>query len=463
MKMFLIVILTMLSVPVCIAKDDLSDCLVDAIRFTRDVADYLKYTSGIAGDSLSTARLSCIEKPGVYYVDNHAYYSSSVKNDLIQYDNLRPWHLPMSVETEYDLEKENVMFTCDSIALLGVRNFMARFENPFYEYGDTVKAVLDTIKSHKIYDTIEVNGFGILKDTLYVFTGISRIDNYARTVVKPLDFTLNYVLTENVWNNRAIAYSNIGSDTAYRSREDFYKKNELDLIIPFAYSRFHELQSSSDAYGSMKNKKKVGVEKDNVWILMDEKCGIQIFLPFWPGFYPESKLKSHGSMDSVMYENTILSAYRHASPILHYHPTTDMAEYKERLSSLTDTVNPECRYVMGSPDLELRGDSITVRLDYYEVTAVFNCKYKNESGEEKISLPYLRMLMIPKLTYQCIMAYDKNDGDWHFVKDWIDESKNPATYIERSPKELIEDWLLPKLLWNDEVPNIFWCKLDECG
>jgi hypothetical protein len=142
-----------------------------------------------------------------------------------------------------------------------------------------VKAVLDTIKSHKIYDTIEVNGFGILKDTLYVFTGISRIDNYARTVVKPLDFTLNYVLTENGWNNRAIAYSNIGSDTAYRSREDFYKKNELDLIIPFAYSRFHELQSSSDAYGSMKNKKKVGVEKDNVWILMDEKCGIQIFLP----------------------------------------------------------------------------------------------------------------------------------------------------------------------------------------
>ena len=40
MKMFLIVILTMLSVPVCIAKDDLSDCLVDAIRFTRDVTAY---------------------------------------------------------------------------------------------------------------------------------------------------------------------------------------------------------------------------------------------------------------------------------------------------------------------------------------------------------------------------------------------------------------------------------------
>lgn len=450
MRKFVIIILTILAIPMCMAKDDLSDCVADAIRYTKAIGDYLLYTTATFGDSISKAKLALIEKPDVYYVDNNSYWSEEVK-ELIYCDELRSWELPKSVKMEYGLEKENIRFTCDSIAVLGAKNLIARFGNSQFLPGDSVESVLDTTKLYKIYNMIEVNGFGISGDTLYVFTGFSQLDNYARNVISPIYFELNYVLTNDGWKNRRVAYSNIGTTKYYRDPDIYEKANELELIIPFAYSRFHSLLSLSDAYGDMRNSKRNvnGEMKDYVWILMSEDCGYEIFLPIRDKFYPNDKLKINDSLGSIIYENTNLAVYRGATSLLHYHPITDSVEYKEKLKYVTDTVNSKCRYVMGMPDFELHGDSISVRFDYYEVIATSNNWDANEGD----------MLMCPKLTYQCVMAYDKDDGDWHFVMDLISESEKTLTYFEKSSKERLEDLNLPILLWDNGACEEFWRSL----
>lgn len=104
MRKFVIIILTILAIPMCMAKDDLSDCVADAIRYTKAIGDYLLYTTATFGDSISKAKLALIEKPDVYYVDNNSYWSEEVK-ELIYCDELRSWELPKSVKMEYGLEK----------------------------------------------------------------------------------------------------------------------------------------------------------------------------------------------------------------------------------------------------------------------------------------------------------------------------------------------------------------------
>lgn len=431
-----VVIMLMLAVPLCNARDVLSDCVVDAIRFTRDIADFYNclWDASMMNDSLYKAQNALIAMPHRYYVDNDTYYTPEKVNDhtrvRLRGSSEKSARIPWSVRTEYGLDKENIFFTSDSIAVSGAKNHIERI-------GIFGLDANNSIKPDKIYEMIEIADFGISYDTVYVYSGYSRMDNYARTTSVPLLFNLSYVLTDRGWNNRLLTGTTFLGDSDYSNwRFRYYdtgaRRNELHLMVPFAYSRFQSHVLDSDAYADMRNSKvkdRVRGIRHEVVILPEESLQDEISIP--EGIIPEGK--EYYFTDSMMYENVNLIEYRDAKFLFHYHQTADTMAYRNKIKAISDSVDAQYKYVMGTPEISLKGDSITITFDYYEVIAA--SEVVRNKGSYYTKQPPVRMLLEPKLEYSVLFLFDKDGKEWMFGGDRIEAKNSPKIYIEKSNKE----------------------------
>lgn len=434
MRRFVLILLIMLTIPFCSARDALSDCVVDAIRFTRDIADFYNclWDASMVNDSLYKVQNALITMPHRYYVDNDTYYTPEKVNGhtrvRISGSSEKTARIPRSVKTEYGLDKENIFFTSDSVAVSGAKNHIEKI-------GIFMWDANDSIKPDKIHEMIEIVDFGISHDTIYVHSGYSRMDNYARTTSVPLLFNLSYVLTDRGWKNRVISGTNFVGDSDYFKWEYYYdadeRRNELDLMVPFAYSRLQSQMLDSDAYGDMRNSKvkdrKRGMRHEIV-ILPEESLRDKISIP--DEIIPEGK--EYWFTDSMMYENVNLIEYRDAKFLRHYHQTADTMEYRDKLKDISDKVDARYKYVMGTPEISLKADSITVKFDYYEVVGASEVIADEKWG---IVNPPARMLLEPKLEYSVLFLYDRNAKKWMFVEDRIEAKNSPKIYIEKLNKD----------------------------
>lgn len=430
----MISVMLMLAVPLCNARDVLSDCVVDAIRFTHDVADFYNclWDASMMNDSLYKAQNALIAMPHRYYVDNDTYYTPEKVNNhtrvRLRVSSEKSARVPWSVRTEYGLDKENIFFTSDSIAVSGAKNHIDKIGNFMWDANDS-------IKPDKIHEMIEIVDFGISHDTIYVHSGYSRMDNYARTTSVPLLFNLSYVLTDNGWNNRVISGTNFLGDSDYFKGEYYYdadeRRNELDLMVPFAYSKFQSHVLDSDAYADMRNSKvkdRVRGMRHEVVILPEESLQDEISMP--EEIIPEGK--EYYFTDSMMYENVNLIEYRDAKFLFHYHQTADTMAYRNKIKAIADSVDAQYKYVIGTPEISLKGDSITITFDYYEVVAASEVIVDEKW---KVINPPVKMLLEPKLEYSVLFLFDKDGREWIFGGDRIEAKNSPKIYIEKSNKE----------------------------
>lgn len=425
---FFILIIFLLGSGLCHANNILADCIQNALKESIAIIEQkgLSIHRSIGRDSLDERYQNLIKLPHKYFIDDYSYYVSV--GGHISFDT-KYTYITNQVRKKIEQNFNNITFTFDSIAVRGALNNIK--VNGYVNYYDKETPPTD------LFEMLDISDVYLRGNKLSVVIGYWIMDDKVRVMRSPVYMGFTYTLSENgewkqndsIWTrNENVAYQTHLDISHDLSNDNNF--NELECMVPFAYSKFNSLK---EQLGIEPNTPTCEYETNGLSILLDENSNSELCIP--DEIIPDDK--EYWFTDTIMYQDINLTPYRDAEFLYDYRISKIPSRYIDKMECVSDTSNLFHGFVAGSPNIDIKTDSLKISFDYYKMQPLSCDTATGAKSGAKKPWDYDKLIIVPILTYNCVFRYNQDLKKWCFMNDSVEHARKSKIFIEKSVQPLL--------------------------
>lgn len=425
---FLILIIFLLGSGLCYANNILADCIQNALKESIAIIEQkgLSIHRSIGRDSLDGRYQNLIKLPHKYFIDDYSYYVSV--DGHISFDT-KYTYITNQVRKKIEQNFNNITFTFDSIAVRGALNNIK--VNGYVNYYDTETPPTD------LFEMLDISDVYLRGNKLSVVIGYWIMDDKVRVARSPVYMGFTYTLSENgEWKQNDSIWTR-NENVAYQTHLDISQDlsngnnfNELECMVPFAYSKFNSLKELL----AIEPNTPIGEDGTNsLSILLGESSDSGLSIP--DEIIPDDK--DYWFTDTIMYQGINLVSYRDAEFLYNYRISKIPSRYIDKMECVSDTSDLCHGFVAGSPNIEIKTDSLKISFDCYKIQPLSCDTATGATPCAKGLLNYDKLILVPFFTYNCVFRYNQNLKKWCFMNDSVEHARKSKIFIEKSARPLL--------------------------